>query len=322
MTWIQTDYRGLAHAGQEGLPLRQNKGIVVIGNFDGVHCGHQALFNFAKDIAAQEPLPITALTFTPHPRRYFQPDTPPFQLTDSPQRYHFLQDAGAACVIDLNFDAILAKTSPEDFVHFILVGALHAKHVVIGDNFSFGCDRTGNIALLETLGEQYGFKVHAVPLVLDGLGMRYSSQRVRDTIKLGHMVSAAEQLGRPWQTRAEVIIGDKRGRTIGFPTANMNISQYTPAQYGVYAAQVRIEEETFWRPAVLNFGIRPSFALSVPLCEAHLLDFDDDLYKKNLHVAWYDFIRPEKRFTSLDLLKEQLHEDVSSAKTILALIDT
>lgn len=318
MTWIRTDYRALAHAGQEGLPLRLGNGVVAIGNFDGVHRGHQALLAQERALATANNMPLLALTFTPHPRRYFQPHQPPLQLSDPQLRYDYLIAAGVDGVVEMQFDGVLAQTTATDFVRNILVGALQAKHIVVGENFVFGAERSGNIDLLKTMGKMHGFNVTPLPLVLGDDGRRLSSEAVRSAIRLGHMVTAQDLLGHPWQTRAQVIRGDQRGRTIGFPTANMVLGEFLHPAYGIYAARVQVEPEGTWHKAVMSFGIRPQFQVPQPLLEVHILDFDGDLYGKTLRVAWHDFLRPEKRYATLELLVAQISEDAKMARALLS----
>ena len=320
MKVIETDYRALAHAGQEGLPLRQGGGVVAIGNFDGVHNGHQALIRALLDVARADNKPALVLTFSPHPRRHFKPDQPPFQLSDPVLRRDYLRQQGLDAVIELTFEGILARTPAPDFVRRILVEAMQVSHIFVGEDFNFGAGRTGNVELLQQLGPQHGFTVTPVTLHSEFLGgQRISSQRIRETIKLGHMVTAQELLGRPWQTRSEVIHGDKRGRTLGFPTANMMLHDFIHPKFGVYAARVQIEGDTSgtWYKAVMNFGRRPNFILPQPLLEVHILDFAGDIYGKMLRVEWHDFLRPEKLFANLELLKHALDEDVARARELL-----
>lgn len=317
--YLQTDYRALAHAGQEGLPLRLGGGVIAIGNFDGVHRGHQALLAKERALATAKNMPLVALTFSPHPRRFFQPDLPPFQLSDSVLRRDYLLQAGVDAVIELAFDGVLARTKAEDFVEYILAGACHAQQIVVGENFTFGAQRSGNVELLREMGKTFGFEVTALPLVLDFDGQRLASERVREVIRRGQMVTAEQLLGRCWQMRAEVIHGDKRGREWGFPTANMLLYEYLQPAFGIYAARIQIEGESVWHKAVMNFGKRPNFLLPHPLLEAHILDFDGDLYGKTLRVEWHDFMRPEKRFASEELLRKAIADDVTRARELLSL---
>jgi riboflavin kinase/FMN adenylyltransferase len=319
MKLIRTDYRALAHAGQEGLPLRLNGGVVAIGNFDGVHRGHQALLRQQAEIAQSNGKPFMVMTFTPHPRRHFKPDQPPFQLSDSILQRSFIEKLGVDGMVELHFEGILARTSAPDFVRYILADAMQISHVVVGEDFRFGAGRQGDVDMLQEMGKQFGFGVTPVTLHADFLGGQpISSERIRAEIKLGHMATAQELLGRPWQTRAEVIHGDKRGREWGFPTANMLLHEFVHPAFGVYAARVRIEPDQTWHKAVMSFGKRPNFQVTQPLLEVHILDYEGDLYGRVLRVEWHDFLRPEIRFASVDLLKEAIADDVKRARELLA----
>lgn len=314
---IETDYSALATAGQDGLPLKVGGGVVAIGNFDGVHRGHQELLAEGRALADVLGEHLIALTFDPHPRRHFQPQQPPFLISDKVLKIEHLAAAGADTIVQMRFDALLASVTAEDFIRNILLNALQAKHVIVGNNFVFGAGRGGNVEMLQKWGREKGFAVTAMPQVTDLGGKRISSQIVRDAIKNGHMATAEELLNRPWIVRGVVERGDQRGRTIGFPTANIALHEYMVPKYGIYAASVQIEGETLWRDAVLNIGIRPMFELQYPLLEVYLLDFNGDLYGKTLRVAFYDFIRAEAKFNGLEALKTQIGEDVKSAKEIL-----
>lgn len=317
MSYIQTDYRALAHAGQEGLPLRLGGGVVAIGNFDGVHRGHQALLACERKVADTHHEPLVALTFSPHPRRFFQPELPPFLLSDSVLRRDYLLQAGADTVVDMTFDSVLARTEAIDFVTHILVGALHVRHIVVGENFTFGAGRRGNVDLLRQMGQLHGFEVTGMTLAADLSGQRVSSERVREALRHGHMATAEDLLGRPWQTRGEVIRGDQRGREWGFPTANMLLHEFLPPAFGIYAARVQVEGSAAWHKAVMSFGKRPNFLVPQPLLEAHILDFEGDLYGRMLRVEWRDYLRPEKRFASEALLRAAIAEDVQRARELL-----
>jgi riboflavin kinase/FMN adenylyltransferase len=313
---IETDYRALAHAGKDGLPLNLCGAVVVIGNFDGVHRGHQALLAEGKALGAPLDAKLVVLTFAPHPRRFFKPDQPPFRLSDNVLRAEALMQAGADGIVVLKFDAILAQVPAKDFVETILLRALQAKHVVVGNNFVFGHKRGGDTELLQKMGRELGFGVTALPVIAEE-GARLSSQSVRDAIQKGRMAAAENILGRPWEIRGTVIRGDQRGRTIGFPTANMSLGEFQHPAYGVYAVQVTVEGGGTYK-GVANIGIKPSFGLHAPLLEAHLFDFNGDLYGKTLRVALREFLRPEEKFGGLDALKEQIALDAARAREILA----
>ncbi len=314
---IETDYRALNSAGQDGLPLAASGAVIVIGNFDGVHNGHRALIGYARQIADKKGIKLTALTFHPHPRRYFKPEQAPFLLTDKIQKYEKLMDAGADNVVSVAFDSNLADLTPEEFAEDVLHIALCAKHVVVGENFVFGKARAGTIATLKEEGARHGFSVSPLPVINNYTGMRISSERIREELRHGHTASAEELLGGHWQLRGEVVRGNQKGRTIGFPTANMALGEYLYPSFGVYTAYVRFEgvHDTF--KAVVNIGQRPTIGISGPLLEAHILDISQDLYGRMMRVDLVDFIRPEQKFIDMNALKEQIHKDVAHARTVL-----
>lgn len=316
---LDIDYRALAHAGQEGLPLKLAGAVVAIGNFDGVHLGHQALLAAGRSLADKAQVPLVALSFWPHPRRHFQPQQPPFLLQDATLRAEDLQHFGVDAVVQLHFDAFLASVTAEQFVDHILGGALQASHVIVGEGFVFGAQRAGTVALLKKLGKTHGFRVTALPPVSDADGARISSGRVRSALQNGQPLQALDLLGRPWVTRAEVTKGDQRGRLLGFPTANMTLHELVPPKHGVYAARVQIEGEKHWYDAVAHYGPRASFGDPLPGLEAHLFDFSGDLYGKILRMAWYDFLRPPARFATIEALQEQITTDAGRARELLLL---
>lgn len=316
---IETNYSALARAGQDGLPLKTAGGVVAIGNFDGVHKGHRALLAEGKALADVERVNLVALTFDPHPRRYFQPQQPPFLLNDITLRSEHLQQAQVNAIVQMKFDALLAGVTAEDFIEEILLNCLQAKHIVVGNNFVFGAQRGGDVELLQKWGRNRGFAVTAMPQVVDAGGIRISSQSVRDAIKNGQMARAEDLLGYSWVLRGEVVRGDQRGRELGWPTANIALSDFVTPKFGIYAARVQIEGEEGgkWYDAVLNIGIRPMFALVTPLLEVHLLNVQKELYGKILRVAFYDYIRAEANLPNIEALKAQIALDAEAAKTIL-----
>jgi riboflavin kinase / FMN adenylyltransferase len=311
---IETDYRALNSAGQDGLPLAASEAVIVIGNFDGVHNGHRALIGYARQIADKKGLKLTALTFSPHPRHYFRPDQPPFLLTDPVQKHEKLIDAGADTVVSIKFDVALADLSPHEFTEDVLHIALCAKHVIVGENFVFGKGRTGTVETLKEDGRKYGFGVSPLPVINNYTGERISSERIRESLRHGHVASAEEMLGNHWQLRGEVIRGNQKGRTIGFPTANVALGDYLQPAFGVYTALVQIEGQMEMHKAVVNIGQRPTVGSTRPLIEAHLLDFAGDLYGSILRVNLLDFVRPEQKFADFNVLKAQIHKDVAYAR--------
>lgn len=311
---IETEYRALVSAGQEGLLLKASDAVVVIGNFDGVHLGHRDLLMHGRDIADKNGWRLVVLTFSPHPRSFFCPDQPSFLLTNTHQKMEQLTLAGADDVVVLKFDAVLSQVTAQEFITDVLENALSAKHVVVGDNFVFGKGRGGDINLLK----QANFEVSAWPMVMDALGQRISSERIREALRHAKVATAEELLGRPWELEGEVVKGHQRGRTIGFPTANMGLGEYLYPKFGVYSAEIRFEGEDGMHPAVVNIGNRPTIGISGPLLEAHLLDYAGDLYGKTMQVKLQNFLRPEQKFANFDELKEQIQKDVVWAKALFA----
>jgi riboflavin kinase/FMN adenylyltransferase len=312
---IDTDYRALARAGQDGLPLSLSGAVVAIGNFDGVHRGHAALLAHARDVANGLGAPLVALTFDPHPRRHFMPDAPPFMLSDNVMRAENLRTAGADAVVTLRFDAILAHVTAGEFIDTILTRAFAARHVIVGENFLFGYKRGGGV---DTLRAANRFGVTGFALVVED-GVRLSSNVARDAVRLGRMAAAEQVLGRPWALRGTVLRGAARGRTIGFPTANIGLGAFIRPAFGVYAGHVAVEGgDATPRPAVMNIGTRPTVDGTHALLEVHLFDFEGDLYDKTLRVQPRHMLRPERKFAGLDELRAQIARDAVDARQILA----
>jgi riboflavin kinase/FMN adenylyltransferase len=306
------------------LPPEAKGAVVVIGNFDGVHRGHQLLLGDARRLADELSAPMAVLTFEPHPRSVFLPDQPPFRLTSLRAKAHALQDAGVDHLFVLHFDRAFSQKSAETFVEEILVGDLAARHVVVGWDFCFGKKRAGNVALLKAMGAMHGFGVTAVEPVMTGNGQVYSSSIIREHLRHGRPAVAAELLGRPWEIEGRVEHGDKRGRTIGFATANLGLGDYLRPALGVYAVLagrdpgVEHGGETRWLPGVANLGLRPTVEGEDLRLEVHLFDFAEDIYGETLRVRMIDFIRPEKKFDGLDALRAQIALDCGQAREILA----
>ncbi|MGF1630565.1 MAG: bifunctional riboflavin kinase/FAD synthetase [Kiloniellaceae bacterium] len=306
------------------LPAAARGAVVVIGNFDGVHRGHQLLLADARRQADLLSAHLAVLTFEPHPRSVFLPDQPPFRLTSLRAKAHALQEAGVDDLFVLHFDRSFSLKPAEAFVLEILVGDLAARHVVVGWDFCFGHKRAGNAALLKSMVAQHGFGVTAVDPVMTGEGEVYSSSIIRAQLRDGRPVKAAELLGRPWEIEGRVEHGDRRGHTIGFPTANLGLGDYLRPALGVYAVRagrdpgVEHGGETHWLPGVANFGRRPTVAGDDLRLEVHLFDFDGDLYGETLRVRLIDFIRPEKKFDGLDALRAQIALDCGQSREVLA----
>jgi len=295
----------------------KRKGVIAaIGNFDGVHLGHQALLRETVRIAAEKDAAPGAIVFEPHPRRFFSPDAPPFLLYAPEMRDKLLKDHGAEEILKIVFDASLSKLSPSNFVYDVLIERLGVSGLVAGADFRFGAKRAGDRAYLEKVGEDSDFHVEIVDLVNDADGgEKFGSSAVREAIKQGDMAGAASMLGRSWSVSGRIAEGQKLGRTLGFPTANFTLGEIIEPRHGVYATRAFVDGKEF--AAVSNFGRRPTVGSDAPLLETHLLDFDGDLYGKTLEVAFVDFIRDEQKFDGLDALKAQIAKDRDKASKIL-----
>ena len=295
-------------------PLRG--AIVALGNFDGFHLGHQAVAGEAIAWARAEGRPAIVATFDPHPVRFFKPDAAPFRLTTLDQRQELFAKAGADAMLVFAFDAELASTTAEDFMARLLVERLGAAGVVTGEDFTFGKGRGGNIELLKTRGAELGLSSRAVGPVLEG-GEVVSSSRIREALKSGDCEAATRLLTRPFAIRGVVQHGDKVGRTIGFPTANLPLGNYLRPHYGIYAVSSTLADGTRLHGAA-NLGIRPSFDPPKELLEPHFFDWSGDLYGLEIEVAFHHFLRPEAKFDSLDALTQQMLVDCDQARKLLA----
>ncbi|MEI9901920.1 MAG: bifunctional riboflavin kinase/FAD synthetase [Hyphomicrobium sp.] len=295
-------------------PAAWKGGAVALGNFDGVHRGHQALLARTADEAKVLKAPLVALTFEPHPRRFFVADTGPFRLTLPPAKTRLLEQYGVQAILAQHFDEAFAALSADAFVDDVLLKGLGARHVVCGYDFTFGARRGGNVEKLRTMGEKRGFGVTILDPVMRE-GEIYSSTRIREALRAGMVRAAAELLGHAWEIEGVVEQGDQRGRTIGFPTANVALGEHLRPRFGVYAVRALIDGA--WRDAVANLGKRPTVGKLQENFEVHLFDFAGDLYGKTLRVALLDFIRPEMKFAGLDQLKAQIAADGESARRIL-----
>jgi riboflavin kinase/FMN adenylyltransferase len=292
-------------------PNHLRQGVVAIGNFDGLHLGHQYLLKQARDIADSNLAPFLMLTFEPHPRKFFVPDLPPFRLTPFRSKMEKLAALRLDAAVVMHFDKNLAGLTADEFVEKILIQGLGAKHIVVGSDFQFGKGRAGSAETLRGYEAQGKFAVTGLYLKPDGAGEVISSSRIREFLKDGNPVDAAQLLGRPWLIEGHVFKGDQRGRQIGYPTANIRLQDYQPPKFGVYAVDVNIEGEEKWRSAIVNIGVRPTFGDGLPVCEVHIPNFSGDLYGKLLRVRLLKFIRPEQKFSGIDELKAQIAKDIA-----------
>jgi len=294
------------------MPPSLRGAILALGNFDGFHLGHQAVVGTALDWARAEGRPAIVATFDPHPVRHFRPDAEPFRLTTLDQRQELFGAAGADAMLVFEFNAELAATSAEDFVGLLLRERLGAGGVVTGEDFTFGKGRGGNPQVLEALG----MPARTVGAVHD-LGGAVSSSRIRDALRAGDCEEAARLLTRPFAIRGKVQHGDKLGRTIGFPTANLPIGSYLRPRYGIYAVTGLLPDGRVLKGAA-NLGVRPSFDPPKELLEPFFFDFSEDLYGQEIEVAFHRFLRPEAKFGSLEALTAQMEADCAQARAILA----
>ena len=288
--------------------------VVAIGNFDGVHRGHRAVIETAMRRARALGRPAAALTLEPHPRSYFRPNVPLFRLTGEADKLRLLQSTGLDGAIVLTFDRALATTPAPDFVQRILVERFAVSGVTTGFDFHFGKDRGGSPSFLADEGRRLGFPVDIVP-ALEDEGRPVSSGTIRAALTEGRVVEAAELLGFPWFVSGTVAHGEKRGRDLGFPTANLRLDPACALKHGIYAVRVAVGGTR--HEGVASFGRRPTFDNGAPLLEVFLFDFAGDLYGRHLDVAFIAWLRPELRFDSVDELVAQMKRDGDAARTAL-----
>ncbi|MEL6487902.1 MAG: bifunctional riboflavin kinase/FAD synthetase [Pseudomonadota bacterium] len=311
--------RWLDHRDPVQAPLRG--AIIALGNFDGFHKGHQAVAGEAISWAKAEGRPSIIATFDPHPVRFFRPDVPPFRLTTLEQRQELYLAAGATAMLVFHFDKELSSTSAEDFIERILIERLGAHGVVTGGDFSFGRKALGNVELLKDYGTPLGLKSRVVEAVesecADGHGI-VSSSRIREALREGDPQLAAALLTRPFAIRGIVEHGDKNGRKLGYPTANLAIESYLRPKYGVYAVTGTVLATGERLKGAANIGIRPQFEPPKELLEPYFFDFSGDLYGQEIEVAFHHFLRGEAKFESLDDLMVQMEKDCDRARELLA----
>ncbi|MFN3912095.1 riboflavin biosynthesis protein RibF [Hyphomonas sp.] len=302
------------YADYRGLPASARGASIALGNFDGLHAGHRAVIEAAR-IAGQGQFSVA--TFEPPPRAYFRPGDPPFRIFRPERRNAAILAAGAATVFELPFNGEMAAMTDEGFVRTVLVEGLGVTHISVGFDFRFGRGRMGHAQRLSSLGRALGFGVSIVEEV-EGRGAKASSTAIRQALMAGEPELAAEMLGTPWVADGVVESGERNGRKLGFPTANIQLGELIHPKFGVYAVRARIEGEADWRPGVANFGRTPTTGLRDPLLETHVFDFSGDIYGRKLDVQMIAYLRPERRFDSLDLMVEQMHRDAAEARAILA----
>ncbi len=287
-----------------------------MGNFDGVHKGHRAVIDAAR---AAGDAPLGVVTFEPHPRQYFVPDAPPFRLMNPEARANRLARLGVDHLYELRFDTVLAGLTPEGFARQVLADGLGVSHVTIGADFCFGKDRQGTAQTLEELGRELGFGVTIVPLIGSG-DAHYSSTAIRQALTEGRTHDAERMLGHWHRIEGEVVHGEKRGREFGWPTANLRMDDLHLPRLGVYAVLVDVltGPDRMSCQGVASLGVRPMFGRNEPNLEVHLFNFDGDLYGQHLSVALVDFLRDEAKFDGIQALIDQIAQDASDARAILA----
>lgn len=306
----------------EATPRPPEGCVITIGNFDGVHLGHRALIRSLEREADRIGASVALVTFEPHTLEAVRPEHAPQLLTSTARKTELLAETGVDYLTIVSFDTARAHQPAEDFVKEILVGRLHAREVMIGEDFHFGHRARGDITLLEHMGAELGFGVRPIHLI-EGPDGPYSSTAIRRLVASGDVEQAAAALGRPHEVRGVVVHGDQRGRTIGFPTANVVPGpKFCVPAVGVYAGRVRVVgdgDPARWHDAVVNFGVRPTFradpaSAPAPLVEAHLFDFDGDLYDREVDVGFVARLRDERRFGGVDELRHQIEADAAAAR--------
>ncbi len=298
----------------------EDKGAsVAIGNFDGVHRGHQAVIALAGAEADRLGCPLGVVTFEPHPREVFAPTAPPFRLMNAEAKANRFEKLGVELLYELNFNKVLSRLTPECFARRVIADGLGLAHLVVGEDFHFGKGRAGRPPDLVQFGAEMGFGVTVTPLIATN-GIEVSSTRIREALSDGRPRDAALMLGHLHRIAGEVIRGDQRGRELGYPTANMSIAGLHPPKFGIYAVKVTVQSGPLAGEydGVASLGVRPMFGENLPNLESHIFDFKGDLYGTHLSVALVEYLRPEASFESLQALIAQMDADSAQARSILA----
>lgn len=300
----------------DNFPQPLKGGVVAIGNFDGVHRGHQAVLCEAVKIAKANSIPATVLTFEPHPKTFFKPDAPTYRLTPAPEKAALLESLGFDCVVEHEFNGNFSSTLAADFVRQTLMEKLGASHVVTGYDFHFGKGREGSPEFLENFGRENGFNTSIVEAFSDEGGEVISSTRIRECLADGNLAEASGLLGYAFRASGEVIKGQQLGRTLGYPTANLALPAEATLKYGIYAVRVKLTDGSL-HDGVASYGRRPTFDNGEALLESFIFDFDGDLYGQNITVYLYAYLRGEEKFESTEALVEQMDKDSEEAKAVL-----
>jgi riboflavin kinase/FMN adenylyltransferase len=301
----------------QDLPETLRGASAAVGAFDGVHRGHQAVIAAAVSAARDLGAPAAVVSFDPHPRRWFQPEAAPFRLMSADQMARALEPLGVEILFLLPFDQTMAAMGDEAFARDVLAAGLGIRHASVGFDFTFGKGRSGSPEALRRYGQSLGFDVSVTERIDDASGLKLSSSAVREALKAGDMDRATAILGQPFAIQGEVIHGDKRGRTIGVPTANVALGDYMRPAYGVYATRTRLADGRVI-DGVANLGVRPMFEIEQPLLEVWLFDFDESLYGQVVETELIAFLRGEMNFDGLDALKTQIDADAAAARRVLS----
>ncbi len=283
--------------------------VLAIGNFDGVHKGHQQIVRQVLEKAQKAKKAAAILTFEPHPISFFSPASHNYRITPFKLKTALLDDYGVDFVTYADFNEEFSKLSAEDFIKTLLCDKLHASEILTGEDFTFGYKRSGNARILAEFGEKYGYKYTAISDIKDGSGKRYSSSLAREYIAEGRVIEAADILGRPYIIAGKVVKGKAEARKLGFPTANIELKDYVIPKYGVYNITADIEGQKV--KGVANIGVKPTYGNNEPLLEVHLYNFNADIYGKNISVELNGFIREERKFANLSELQEQIKKDIA-----------
>ena len=303
------DYRNLS--------IDDKNAVIALGNFDGLHRGHQVVISKAIEIANIHDLKMGIGLFRPHPIRYFKPDITPFRLMSPKIRAEIMRNLNVSRLYEIPFDEYLRDMSDAEFVKSVLHEGLGVRHVVVGKDYKFGKNRCGNVESMKQNCALYNIGV----TVMDTLGLhkiygKYGSTNIRDAIKTGDVFHAAHMLSRPWIVDGIVKMGRQLGRTINFPTANLEFGDLVRPKLGVYCVEAKLSGSNSWLPSIANAGKRPTVGGDSTLLEVHIFNFNGDLYDQDLQVRFRSFIRPEKKFASFDDLKEQIQKDCIGAKSL------
>lgn len=304
----------------QGLSQDDKGAVIALGNFDGLHRGHQAVISKAKALANDLGAPLGIGLFRPHPFRFFKPDADPFRLMSADIRAQVMAELDVDFLYEIPFDNTLRDMDDTQFVEQVLHQGLGIAHVIVGEDYGFGKNRCGNVESLTRLCKARGIGVTAMGLVgLHEFYGKYGSTEIRKALQQGDVFHAAHMLSRPWVVDGIVQKGEQRGRTINFPTANLEFGDLVRPKFGVYCVEVRLENSDTWLPAVANTGNRPTVGGEAARLEVHILDFDKDIYGQHIAVRFRSFIRPEQKFESFDALRAQIEKDANSARRVFGM---